>query len=157
VADDDHILISLEPRHAENLLVGRKRVELRRRAMNVSIGSTVWMYAKLPVGSIIGRAIISAIHVLAPATLWKRFGTVSGISRGEFFEYFADRDEGIALELSHCRRLTHAFDLESLRRFDSGFQPPQFFTRLRHHASLLNAISGGNGRKDCLADPLRTV
>jgi predicted transcriptional regulator len=57
VADDDHILISLEPRHAENLLDGRKRVELRRHAMNVSIGSTVWMYAKLPVGSIIGRAI----------------------------------------------------------------------------------------------------
>ena len=47
---DDQILISLEPRHAENILEGRKRVELRRRTMNVTIGSTVWMYAKLPVG-----------------------------------------------------------------------------------------------------------
>jgi predicted transcriptional regulator len=142
VAADDHILISLEPRHAENILEGRKRVELRRRTMNVSIGSTVWMYAKLPVGSIIGRAIVTAVHVLAPATLWKRFGAVSGISRSEFFEYFGDRDEGIALELSNWRRLTHAFDLESLRRFDHDFQPPQFFTRLRRHAPLLDAISG---------------
>ena len=139
---DDHILISLEPRHAENILEGRKQVELRRRAMNVSIGSTVWMYAKLPVGSIIGRAIITAIHVLAPETLWKRFGAVSGISRGEFFHYFADRDEGVALELSNCRRLDRAFDLKSLRKFDHGFQPPQFFTRLRRHGSLLSAISG---------------
>ena len=112
---DDQILISLEPRHAENILEGRKRVELRRRTMNVTIGSTVWMYAKLPVGSIIGRAIVAAIHVLAPATLWRRFGAVSGISRSEFFEYFADRDQGIALELSDCRRLTHAFDLGALR------------------------------------------
>jgi predicted transcriptional regulator len=152
VAVNEHILISLEPRHAENILEGRKRVELRRRAMNVSIGSTVWMYAKLPVGSIIGRAIITAIHVLAPETLWKRFGAVSGISRGEFFEYFADREEGTALELSNCRRLTHAYDLESLRRFDHGFQPPQFFTRLRRNTSLLNAISGGGGRNNFLAE-----
>lgn len=142
---DDHILISLEPRHAENILEGRKRVELRRRAMKVSVGSTMWIYAKLPVGSIIGRAIITAVHVLSPAMLWRRFGSVSGISRGEFFDYFADRDEGIALELSDCRRLVHAFDLQSLRRFHRGFQPPQFFTRLQRHASLLNAISGQPG------------
>jgi hypothetical protein len=32
---DEHILISLEPRHAENILAGRKTVELRRRPMNV--------------------------------------------------------------------------------------------------------------------------
>jgi hypothetical protein len=52
VSVDDQILVSLEPRHAENILEGRKRVELRRRTMSVTIGSTVWMYAKLPVGSI---------------------------------------------------------------------------------------------------------
>lgn len=141
MAHDDHILISLEPRHAENILEGRKRVELRRRTMNVTIGSTVWMYAKVPVGSIIGRAIVAAIHVLAPATLWQRFGAVSGISRSEFFEYFADRDQGTALELSDCRRLTHAFDLEALRRFHHGFQPPQFFIRVRHNTPLWFAMS----------------
>ena len=138
---DDHILISLEPRHAENILEGRKRVELRRRTMNVTIGSTVWMYAKLPVGSIIGRAIVAATHVLAPATLWRRFGAVSGISRSEFFEYFAGREQGIALELSDCRRLSHAFDLEALRRFHQCFQPPQFFTRLRRDTPLWIAMS----------------
>jgi hypothetical protein len=39
VSVDNHILISLEPRHAENILEGRKRVELCRRTMNVTIGS----------------------------------------------------------------------------------------------------------------------
>ena len=102
-------------------------------------------YAKLPVGSIIGRAIVTAIHVLAPETLWRRFGTVSGLSRMELFEYFADRDRGIALELSDCRRLIHAFDLETLRRFHHGFQPPQFFTRLRQNTPLRIAVSELSG------------
>ncbi len=56
---EDNILISLEPRHAENILAGLKRVELRRRTMNVSPGCTVWIYAKLPVGSIVGRTTLS--------------------------------------------------------------------------------------------------
>jgi predicted transcriptional regulator len=141
VLADEQILISLEPRHAENILEGRKRVELRRRRMNVAIGSTVWFYAKRPVGSIIGRAIIQAIHAFAPTTLWHRFGAVSGVSRSEFFEYFAERDQGIALELSDCRRLAPAFDLKALRRLHHGFQPPQFFTRLRHDTPLGIAMS----------------
>ena len=137
---DEQILISLEPRHAENILEGRKRVELRRRTMNVAIGSTVWLYAKRPVGSIIGRAIIKAVHAFAPATLWHRFGPVSGISRSEFFEYFADKDKGIALELADCQRLAPGFDLKALRCIDHAFQPPQFFTRLRHDSPLGTAM-----------------
>lgn len=138
---DEQILISLEPRHAENILEGRKRVELRRRMMHVAIGSTVWFYAKRPVASIIGRAIIQAIHAFAPATLWHKFGAVSGVSRGEFFEYFAERDQGIALELSDCRRLAQGFDLKALRHLHHGFQPPQFFTRLRCDTPLGIAMS----------------
>jgi len=142
VSVDEQILISLEPRHAENILEGRKRVELRRRMMNVAIGSTVWFYAKRPVGSIIGRSIIKAVHAFAPSTLWHRFGAVSGVSRSEFFEYFADRDKGIALELVDCQRLAPVFDLKALRLIDHAFQPPQFFMRLRHDSPLGNAMLG---------------
>ena len=54
MTEDEHILISLEPRHAESILEGRKTVELRRRAMNVSIYNhqlcvlkpELWKYAK---------------------------------------------------------------------------------------------------------------
>ena len=84
MSDADHILISLEPRYAESILERIKLVELRRRAMKVKVGATVWLYAKLPVGSIVGRATVRANHVLAPSTLWRRFGAVSAISRGSF-------------------------------------------------------------------------
>ena len=140
MSDADHILISLEPRYAEGILERTKLVELRRRPMNVEAGATVWLYAKLPVGSIVGRATVRANHVLAPATLWRKFGAVSGISRTEFFDYFGGTSRGTALELSDVRRLASAFSLESLRRFQHRFQPPQFFKRLSLDTPILTAI-----------------
>lgn len=138
---DDQILISLEARHAENILEGRKLVEFRRRKMNVVPGATIWIYAKLPVGSIVGCAVVAAVHTHAPSTLWRKFGPHSGISRGEFFDYFDGIAQGTALELTKCRRLRSSVSLESLRRFCGSFQPPQFFVRLHHGAPLLAAIS----------------
>jgi predicted transcriptional regulator len=137
---DDQILISLEARHAENILQGRKLVELRRRPMNVEVGSTVWIYAKLPVGSIVGCASVAAVRICAPCTLWRKFGEISGISRSEFFDYFEGIGKGTALELTNCKRLNSSISLESLRHFSAGFQPPQFFFRLKQGAPLLAGI-----------------
>lgn len=137
----DQILISLEARHAESILLGRKLVELRRRPMNIRPGARMWIYAKLPVGSIVGYATVSAVHVHAPSTLWRKFGPLCGISRSEFFDYFDGVGHGTGLELTNCTRLFTSVSLESLRRFSVGFQPPQFFTRLHQGAPLLTAIS----------------
>jgi predicted transcriptional regulator len=137
----DQILISLEVRHAESILEGHKLVEFRRRTMNISPGATLWIYAKLPVGSIVGCATVSAIRSQAPSTLWRKFGPVSGISRCEFFDYFDGINQGTALELSNCKRLSSAVPLALLRRLSLGFHPPQFFTRLSSDAAVLSAIS----------------
>jgi predicted transcriptional regulator len=140
---EDPILISLEARHAENILRGNKLVEFRRRKMNVKPGVTIWIYAKRPVGSIVGCATVAAVRTHAPSTLWRKFGSFSGISRSEFFDYFDGIAQGTALELKDCRRLYSSVSLESLRRFCSGFQPPQFFIRLKQGAPLLAALSQG--------------
>lgn len=130
MAKDEHILISLSPRHAENIFAGRKQVELRRRTMNVLPGTIVWVYVKVPVGSIVGRAKIRAIHVSSPTALWRQFGPVSGLSRSEFFDYFNGVAGGVALVLENVERLHRALSLEALRQLAAGFQPPQFFARL---------------------------
>lgn len=138
--DVEHILISLSPRHAENIFAGRKLVELRRRTMNVLPGTIVWVYVKLPVGSIVGRAKIRSIHTSSPASLWRRFGSVSGLSRNEFFGYFEGVAGGVALVLENVERLNRSLSLESLRKAANGFQPPQFFSRLGAEHPLLTAI-----------------
>jgi len=148
----DQILISLEARHAENILLGRKLVEFRRRSMNVKPGATIWIYAKLPVGSIVGCATVAAVRVHAPSTLWRKYGSLSGISRSEFFDYFGGISQGTALELANCRRLFTSVTLEALRRFNAEFQPPQFFTRLKLGAPLLTAISQAAAQVEAISE-----
>lgn len=128
--NENHILISLTPRHAENIFDGRKHVELRRRTMHITPGTTAWIYVKLPIGAITGRVKVAAIHTLSPSTLWKSFGAVSGLSKSEFLNYFSGVTKGVALELVEIQQLRQPIPLVSLRKISRGFHPPQFFTRL---------------------------
>lgn len=130
VNDNEQILISLDSRHAENILNGRKLVELRRRSMRVSPGATVWIYAKLPVGSVVGHAKVESVDSSSPAQLWRRYGSVSGLSKQEFFDYFLGVSQGVALVLSEKTRLKKPLTLKSIRQVDEGFHPPQFFARV---------------------------
>lgn len=136
----EHILISLKERHAEDIFSGRKNVELRRRSMNVKIGTTVWIYVKLPVGSVVGKARVSGLYKLSPFTLWRRFSAVSGLSRREFFKYFEGMPKGFALALEDAERSSEATPLEALRHVCSRFQPPQFFMRLEKEGDVLKAL-----------------
>lgn len=137
-----HALISLEERFAEGILSGNKLVELRRRPMRLAEGTTIWMYVKLPVGKVIGSAQVHSLHALAPTTLWKRYGDVSGLSRTEFFKYFSGVARGFVLVLTNPSRLPRPLPLERLRSLNDGFQPPQFFAHLAADGALVSALSG---------------
>lgn len=139
----ENILISLEARYAEGILSGAKRVELRRRHMNVAQGTIVWLYVKQPVASVVGCATVRSIHKSAPSVLWKRFGAVAGISKTEFFDYFAGVRCGLALSLDRGMRLPDPISLKQLRTVTSTFHPPQFFVRLDARSPVLHAISNG--------------
>lgn len=136
-----NFMISLEERHANTILEGTKTVELRRRPMNVAIGSTVWIYVKVPVGCVVGCAKVTELHTLAPSTLWKRFGAVSGLKRQEFFEYFSGIQKAFALSLSEPTRLESPIPLSKLRDVSNGFHPPQFFAIVASDGPLLRTMS----------------
>ena len=86
MTDTTHALISLEERFAEGILDGTKQVELRRRPMRLSVGATIWLYVKVPIGEVIGSVEVLSLQALAPSTLWRRYGDVSGLRRSEFFD-----------------------------------------------------------------------
>lgn len=139
--NDRHLLISLEERHAQNIFAGTKRVELRRREMRVEPGTTVWIYVKLPVGCVTGYATVDTTHTMSPAQLWRRFGSSSGLKRVEFFDYFAGLEKAFALGLRDAQVLPNPLTLAALREASSGFQPPQFFTRVEAGGSLHAAMT----------------
>lgn len=115
--------------------------------MRITPGTTAWIYVKLPVGAITGRVKIAAIHTSSPTALWRRFGTVSGLSRSEFFDYFSGVTEGVALELVDTKELRQSISLTSLREILGSFQPPQFFVRL---------IASNPVLKVAMTKPIRT-
>ena len=129
--DDTDVLISLEDVHARGLLEGSKCVELRRRAPRLREGTRVWFYAKIPVGQVLGFGTLSGVTVASPESLWKRYDRCAGISRAEFAAYFSGTGSGAALEFSSITPLEHTVTLSKLREVHVGFQPPQFYVRLK--------------------------
>ena len=142
-----HVLVSLESRHAENILSGTKRVELRRRKMHIEKGTTVWLYVKQPVAAIIGKATVNTLCSLEPDLLWKKFSSTSGLTREEFFGYFAGVTEGFALGLSAPERLKAPLHLKDLRKVAPGFQPPQFFKRFDSRSTVLKLVQNGQPKE----------
>lgn len=141
--NDKHLLISLEERHARNIFAGTKRVELRRRQMRIDPGDTVWIYVKLPVGCVAGHATVETTHTLSPTQLWRRFGSCSGLARTEFFAYFTGVKKAFALSLRDAQLLPSPVSLAGLRAASSGFQPPQFFSRIEASGPLFSVMSAG--------------
>ena len=137
----DNILISLEPKYAESILAGSKLYELRRRAVRVEPGTTVWFYSKKPEGAVVGYATVADLHEASPKTLWRRYGSSVGISKAEFFDYLSELDVAFAIELKDSSRLKRPVGLDELRKVDEAFQPPQFFKRLSRDETIFRAIS----------------
>jgi predicted transcriptional regulator len=142
-----HALISLEERFAEGILNGTKLVELRRRPMRLSVGTTIWLYVKVPIGEVTGSAVVGSMQSLAPATLWRRYGAVSGLSKAEFLQYFEGKQQGFVLILDKPKRLTCPVSLERLRLLNGAFQPPQFFQHLDGQGPLVSAFTEGSSSK----------
>lgn len=142
-----HVLISLEERHANNILAGTKTVELRRRSMHVEPGTLVWFYVKKPVACIVGFAIAGERYAATPETVWRRFGKVSGLERKEFMDYFVGCKEASAMPLGDPTRLRHGVGLDELRATVPGFHPPQFYVRMTDESPLRGLLTARLGRR----------
>ncbi len=137
----DNILVSLNPKHASNIFLGLKTVEIRRRSMNVREGTRIWIYAKLPVGAILGFATITKVENKSPERLWQLYGAESAIEKEEFTSYLDGRPHACAILLEKITELPEAISLGELRKLESNFQPPQFFTKLNGLAAKLEKLS----------------
>ncbi|WP_300757252.1 transcriptional regulator [Janthinobacterium sp.] len=145
MANSEHILISLAPRHAKNIFDGIKHIELRRRPMNVQPGTIVWIYVTLPVGVLMGRAKIAALHTASPSYLWRKFGSVSGLAKKEFLGYLDGLTQGVVLALEDVKTLREPLSLDALRGLADGFNPPQFFIRIDDEHPFFSPLTASAG------------
>lgn len=98
------VLMSIHPRHAEKLLAGTKRVELRKTAFADDV-SRVVVYATAPTKAVVGWLEVEAVEEHSPTRVWALFGAITGISRREFREYYKGRRRAVAIRVRDPQRL----------------------------------------------------
>lgn len=130
MASTENILISVHPRHVDNMVSGRKTVELRRRPLKLSPGCRVWVYCTLPRGSVEAVGTVAKVVAEAPSAIWLEYGEQCGITKAEFDTYYEGASTAYVIVFSSIRKLPSTFALGEIRRHLASFQPPQFFKRL---------------------------
>lgn len=133
-------IISIKPRHVENILSGKKTVELRVRNISLPVGSRLWIYTTLPVGKVELSTEIDFIDLLSPKDIWKKHGKNICIPKKEFDEYTRGRDFVAAIGLRSIKPLDKDICLDTMRKYERNFQPPQFFSRLYPDRALYSAF-----------------
>lgn len=124
------IVISVKEQYLAMILAGEKKVELRRKTVNVPPGSRVWLYATCPSAHICAYATVENITSDSPQVIWRKYHREVGISSEEYDLYMAGASVACAIRLRDIRRINPELSLAELRRQVRGFHPPQFFKKL---------------------------
>jgi len=121
------VLLSIKPKYVESILNHEKHYEFRKCIFNVKGVSTVYIYTTAPVKKITASFKVGGIIKASPQELWERLGSVSGLTKDEFFNYYKNSNFGYAIKI------------EDLVEYDSpidpyqnvpDFTPPQSFQYL---------------------------
>ncbi len=121
------VLLSIKPEFVEKIFSGEKRFEYRKNIFkNIAIESIV-IYSTMPVGKIVGEFKFKTIHKNTPKIIWKETKKYSGISEDFFFNYFENKKEACAIEISEVHKYKTPIDPHSLL---PNFVAPQSFCYL---------------------------
>jgi predicted transcriptional regulator len=129
------ILLSLRPRHAEAVMLGRKTVEVRRRRIAAPPGTQLVIYATAPTKAVVATATLASTQLYSPDEAWAEHSHRMGIGREELDAYLGGRDACV-LVLEDVRRLSGPLTLERLR-IEAPFRPPQSYRYLNGNDGAL--------------------
>jgi predicted transcriptional regulator len=124
---NDALLISIRPRFVESIFAGTKTVELRRVKPRLNVGDLVVIYASGITKGIVGAFEVEGVTTAAPRTIWRKHNGGSGLEKAEFDRYFDGVTVGHAIRIGKVWRLPSPVPLETLRKRQRGFRPPQSY------------------------------
>lgn len=133
-------LLPVQPRYADAIVRGEKRVEFRRRRFGRTVEYVV-VYASSPIRAIVGFFRISAISEGCPKQIWEDFKQVGSIGRDDYFRYYAGAERAVAIGIERVCVFRSPVPLNqlssSLRAPQSyAYLSPEQFDRLIAIASL---------------------
>ena len=121
------VLLSVKPEYVQRIFAGTKKFEYRRMIFKEKEVKTVVVYASSPVRKVVGEFTIGRIICKAPESLWLTTKEFAGIDEMRFYNYFAGKGLGYAIEILNPLRYSVAKDLMS----NYGCHPPQSFVYIK--------------------------
>jgi len=122
------VLLSIKPKFANKIIDGEKKFEFRKIKMDKRKIGYVYIYSTSPVKKIIAKISIGDIIEDSPERLWRRFEKYSGVTKEEFFNYYAEKKVGFAITIQKVERLDIPIDPYSKIK---NFTPPQSYCYLK--------------------------
>jgi predicted transcriptional regulator len=123
-------LLAIKPEYATQIISRKKKVEFRKVKFRDYV-DTVVVYASSPIQMILGWFEVSYIDQDSPNQLWKRHKSYGGIERKAFFDYYSEKESGVAIGISKVRVLEEPVPLSYL---DKELKAPQSFSYLPYHS-----------------------
>ncbi|WP_300569310.1 ASCH domain-containing protein [Flavobacterium sp.] len=117
------VVLSIKPQFANKIFDGTKKFEFRKAIFKNQNVTSVLVYASSPVQKVIGEFEIGEIFNYDLKTLWDKTKEHSGITEDYFYEYFANRQQGFAIQIKNKKRFTNPKCLKE----DYNLTPPQSF------------------------------
>ena len=141
---DTKMLMSVRPEHALKVLLGKKKVEIRRRFSKKWSGCRVSIYASHPQCSVVGDALIREVILESPQCIWERFGDRIGCTREQFDTYTDSAHEVYAIVLEDVVPYNRSISLsEASQAVNKTLRPPQSYCGLETSNGWAQAVSIG--------------
>ena len=134
----DEVLFCVQDVYAQSFIEGKKTIELRRRAPNISSETRVWVYSKLPIGAVRLTANVTEIRTMETGDIWEKYKSDIDLTEGAFRSYFSGVSTGAAIFLNNIKKIEHPIYLHDIRQIVPGFHPPQFFRWIRNGSAELS-------------------
>lgn len=96
------IIVSINPRHVNNIINGSKRYEYRTRIASKDVNKLL-IYETAPTKKVVAEVDVIEILSLDPKTLWEQTKDYSGLSKEFFYEYFKNRSVAYAYKLGKVK------------------------------------------------------
>jgi predicted transcriptional regulator len=96
------LLLSINPEHVENILLGTKQVEFRKTRCRRDVNSIV-IYATAPQKMVVAEAEIQEIIDDDINEVWRQTSDLAGISYASFRSYYQGRTRAVAYRLRNVK------------------------------------------------------
>ena len=118
------ILLSIKPQYVDKIVSGEKKYEFRKTIFKRKQVDAIVVYSSGKVGKLIGEIKFTTILSDTPLNIWNITKEKAGLSKGDFFDFFRNKEIAHAIKIESFEPYSHAI---SIQEKYPGVNPPQYF------------------------------